>query len=301
MATMRVFVSHSHEDDAFCRAVVAGLRGAGADVWYDEHNMGSGQLIDTIERELRARSVFVLVLSPAALRSQWVRDETKWAYARFKRDPTRIILPILASALPDEDAVWLFLQDFKRIEAAGLRPYPTEEAVRRMLHILALAPTSDMSQSTAPQPMESITELLERAKALMAQQRYAEALPLVEHATQHDARSLDAWLTLGFLLNAMTRYKDAQSAYEHATASDPRSVIAWNNLGGILVHMGRDDEALSAYDRALAIDPNAAYVWRNKANVLRRLDNLAEAEQATQWARDAAWRGQEYGEPEDDD
>jgi hypothetical protein len=27
MAQMQVFVSHSHEDDAFCRAVVEGLRG----------------------------------------------------------------------------------------------------------------------------------------------------------------------------------------------------------------------------------------------------------------------------------
>ncbi len=114
-----VRLSHSHEDDTFCQAVVAGLRGAGADVWYDEHNMGSGQLIDTIERELRARPVFVLVLSPAALRSQWVRDETTWAYLRYKRDPTRIMLPVLAETLRDEDDIWMFLQNFKRIEAAG--------------------------------------------------------------------------------------------------------------------------------------------------------------------------------------
>ena len=32
MAQMMVFVSHSHEDDAVCRAVVKGLRDAGADV-----------------------------------------------------------------------------------------------------------------------------------------------------------------------------------------------------------------------------------------------------------------------------
>ena len=45
---MMVFVSHAHEDDAFCRAVVEGLRGAAADVWYDEHNRGSGQLMAVI-------------------------------------------------------------------------------------------------------------------------------------------------------------------------------------------------------------------------------------------------------------
>ena len=43
---LRIFVSHSHQDDAFARGLVAALRGAGSDVWYDEHNMaraGSGQ------------------------------------------------------------------------------------------------------------------------------------------------------------------------------------------------------------------------------------------------------------------
>jgi hypothetical protein len=112
----RIFVSHSHEDDAFCRALVAGLRQAGADVWYDEHNLGSGQLLDTVERELRERPVFVLVLSPAALQSPWVRDETKWAFTRLRRDPSRILLPVLARTV-EEDAIWLFLQDFKRVEA----------------------------------------------------------------------------------------------------------------------------------------------------------------------------------------
>src|SRR5260370_12928928 len=122
-ATSKVFVSHSHEDDIFCRALVEGLRRAGADVWYDEHNLGSGQLIDTIEVELRERPVFVLVLSPAALTSQWVRHEVKWAFQRLQREPSRILLPVLAEAV-EEDAIWLFLQDFKRVEAPAVQPLP---------------------------------------------------------------------------------------------------------------------------------------------------------------------------------
>jgi predicted esterase len=67
---MRIFVSHSYKDDAACHALVDALRGAGADVWYDEHNMTSGRLGPTSERELRARPVFIVMLSPAALTSQ---------------------------------------------------------------------------------------------------------------------------------------------------------------------------------------------------------------------------------------
>jgi predicted esterase len=34
---MKIFLSHNHKDVAYCHALVAALRGAGADVWYDEH------------------------------------------------------------------------------------------------------------------------------------------------------------------------------------------------------------------------------------------------------------------------
>ena len=34
---LRIFVSHSSMDKAICDQLVTALRGAGADVWYDEH------------------------------------------------------------------------------------------------------------------------------------------------------------------------------------------------------------------------------------------------------------------------
>ena len=94
----KVFVSHSHQDDAFCRQLVSALRGAGVDVWYDEHNMGSGQLGPTIERELKERPEFVLILSPAALASAWVEDEARWAYELYRKDRSHTILLVLAAA-----------------------------------------------------------------------------------------------------------------------------------------------------------------------------------------------------------
>ncbi len=58
--------------------------------------MHAGQSGPVIERELRERPVFLVVLSPAALRSRWVEDETRWAYGLLRREPSRIILPMLA-------------------------------------------------------------------------------------------------------------------------------------------------------------------------------------------------------------
>ncbi len=62
-----MFVSHCDQDDTWCREFVALLRRAGGDVWYDDRHLGYGRRHDVVERELRARSIFLFVLSPAGL------------------------------------------------------------------------------------------------------------------------------------------------------------------------------------------------------------------------------------------
>lgn len=281
MAQMQVFVSHSHEDDAYCRAVVAGLRGAGADVWYDEHNLGSGQLMEVIQRELGNRPVVILILSKAAFASRWVRREIGWAYELLDRDPSRLLLPVTAGPIARDDfspqAGWLFLHDFKRIEASGYQPYPTEEAVRRLLHTLALTPAGEAPAPVAPQASESVADLLERGKALSAQQRYAEAAPVFERATALNPGSFDAWANLGYVLNGARRYAEALVAHDRALALDANQASVWNNKGNALRNLQRYEEALAACERALALDPASAAAWNNKGNALFNLKRTEEA------------------------
>ena len=155
MSAPAIFVSHSHKDDEYCHAFVATLRAAGLDVWYDEHNATAGHLRELIERELRQRTVFVVVLSPAALTSQWVSDECDWAYSLYRRDPThRVMLPVLAETV-NEDDIWLYMQQFKRIEQAGLIPWPVAEAARRVA--LAINPNAPIVATGSQHPMASVT------------------------------------------------------------------------------------------------------------------------------------------------
>ena len=95
---------------------------------------------------------------------------------------------------------WLFLHDFKRVEAPGFAPYPVAEAAHRLLRALALTPAGEAPAPVAPQPTEDVDDLLTRGKALMAQKQYAEALPLFERATQLAPGSFDAWANLGYML-----------------------------------------------------------------------------------------------------
>jgi tetratricopeptide (TPR) repeat protein len=278
---MMVFASHAHEDDTFCRAVVQALRGAGANVWYDEHNLSSGQLMEVIQRELGRRPVVVVILSRAAFASPWVRREVTWAYQLLDRDPSRLILPITCGPIKrnyfDPAQGWLFLEGFKRIEAPGMQPYPVSEAVQRLLHALALTPAGERPEPTAPQPMESVEDVLARGKALAAQNKFAEAVPLFQRATQLAPRSFDVWANLGFAYHETRQYRLALDANDHALALDEKQMWVWYNKGIALRALKRYQEALAACDRSLALDPNYAQTWGNKAALLHNLQRYGDA------------------------
>lgn len=274
---LRIFVSYASEDSAFCRTIVEALRGAGADVWYDEYNMGSDQRLDTVDRELHARPIFILILTPDALQSPWVRDETKWAYNLLRRDPSRLILPVTAAPGVETYDLPLYLQDFDRIEAPGSTPYPPDEASHHLLSALALTPAGEAPVSTASQRIESIDDLLTRGKALIAQKKFAEALPLFVHATQLAPDSFYAWGYLGHVFSRLGSWPKALAAYDQALALDEKQAWLWCNKGYTLNELRRHDEALVAFDRALALAPNLTDAWYSKGHTLNGLQRYQEA------------------------
>ncbi|MGO8950854.1 MAG: toll/interleukin-1 receptor domain-containing protein [Ktedonobacterales bacterium] len=267
---MMVFVSHAHEDDTFCRAVVEGLRGAGADVWYDEHNLGSGQLMEVIQRELGRRPIVVVILSKAAFASSWVRREVAWAYELIDRDPTRLIVPVTASPIERGDfnpaQGWLFLHDFKRIEAPGMQPYPVQEAVHRLLRDLALMPIDEGQGLTTTQTTESTDELINRGKALSSW-RVDLAIDYFVRATQLAPNSFDAWVNLGRDYARLERWQESLTALDRALALKDDEAFVWYSKGATLQGLQRYEEALTAYDRTLALDERDAPVWRAKSTV----------------------------------
>jgi hypothetical protein len=90
MTQLHIFVSHSSQDTDFGDVFVRSLRDAGANVWYDQYNLGPGPLTEEIMRELYARRVFHVLLSPAAFASTWVKQESLWAYNLAKgRDTSK--------------------------------------------------------------------------------------------------------------------------------------------------------------------------------------------------------------------
>jgi tetratricopeptide (TPR) repeat protein len=292
MAQLRIFVSHSMTDAAFCTALVRALRMAGADVWYDEHNLGAGVLrhatMPEILGELAQRLVFLVVLSPAACASSWVQDACAWAHNFYRRDPNRILLAAVAAPLEHTHCDGLVhLEDFGRIEAPGGHPYAPAEAIERALRLLALVPEDAAAAAPAPTalgPGARVADLVVTGKALAAQQRYAEALLVFEHASKCDPDSFDAWVNLGMVRGQLQQGGESLIAYYRALMLRPGGAVAWNTKGTRLSEVGRVEEALAAFEQALALDPTFAAAWNNRGSALygmRRYDEaLAAFEQA---------------------
>lgn len=125
----RVFISHTYADTEFCRRFVAVLRGAGCDVWYDEHNLGvGGELRRAIEQSIASSDVFIVILSPAALASDWVTAESSAAFATLGHGPLQQVLPVVA--VPCQ--IPANLQNVRRIDGNGQPLDPQMAAIQAM-------------------------------------------------------------------------------------------------------------------------------------------------------------------------
>src|SRR5947207_4484587 len=93
-SAVTVFISHASADRSFVDQLAEWLRGHGIDVWYSRtHLRGAQQWHDEIGNALARCTWFLLVLSPNAVRSRWVKREL--IYALEDHRYTGRIVPVL--------------------------------------------------------------------------------------------------------------------------------------------------------------------------------------------------------------
>lgn len=94
-----IFISHTSQDKPTVRRLAEGLTQAGFSVWLDEWQIRVGECIATeIEQGLEICRFLVLVLSPAAVASEWVSREWKAQYWDEVAEGTIRVLPVVAEA-----------------------------------------------------------------------------------------------------------------------------------------------------------------------------------------------------------
>ncbi len=77
----RVFISHSTKNAVLVDRLVERLRDHYIATWYAPRHMPGGYFAENIRQALNECDWFVVVLSPAALASDWVKQETDQAMA----------------------------------------------------------------------------------------------------------------------------------------------------------------------------------------------------------------------------
>ncbi len=92
----QIFLSHAHEDADFAQRIARDLREAGLSVWMTPDSVQPGeQWVSAIDRGLSESGIFVVVLTPNAVRSSWVKKETQWAVQAEQKGWVRLF-PLMA-------------------------------------------------------------------------------------------------------------------------------------------------------------------------------------------------------------
>lgn len=148
----RIFVSHSHQDDAFTARLVADLRATGADVWVDTDKITYNDFVQHISDGLANRDWLVLVQTPDALRSPWVRTEVNAALNMSLQGRMRGVIPILAKACDPADVptLWSTLQYYDAT-------HDYNAAVKKLLAVLGLSTPIVTAPPATPTPSSPAT------------------------------------------------------------------------------------------------------------------------------------------------
>jgi formylglycine-generating enzyme required for sulfatase activity len=95
----QIFISHAHQDAEFARRLAADLKSQGWPIWIAPDSILPGEKwVEAIERGLEESGIFVLVITPAAVASHWVRDETSLAIELKNEGKLQLITLLLEVA-----------------------------------------------------------------------------------------------------------------------------------------------------------------------------------------------------------
>lgn len=114
MLLKEIFLSHSDCDRQFVEKLVAMMRQHRLPVWYSRTNiLGGQQWQDEIGEALRRCDWFVLVLSPSALESMWVKRELSFCLNQNRFENK--IVPLLYKPCDYDQLSWT-LSSFQMID-----------------------------------------------------------------------------------------------------------------------------------------------------------------------------------------
>jgi hypothetical protein len=110
----KLFLSHASADRPFVNKLATFLTGRKIPFWYSKrHLVGAQQWHDEIGKALKSCDWFLVVISPAAVRSKWVKREVMYALNEDRYENR--IIPLLYKPCDAEALSWT-LASLQRVD-----------------------------------------------------------------------------------------------------------------------------------------------------------------------------------------
>lgn len=141
---MPTFISYSHENKAFVDKLAAHLVKHRARVWVDywELNVGDS-IVERVQDAIKESSALIVVLSQAAVESQWCKKELSAGLIRELEEKRVVVLPVLM----EDCEIPLFLKD--KLYADFRSNF--DEGLRVTLEAIAKANSDTLGRSGSPE------------------------------------------------------------------------------------------------------------------------------------------------------
>ena len=86
---MKIFISYARKDKTLAEALIACLKQAKHEIWYDRNLKPGQSLSSVIDSEIEKAERVVVLFSEAALKSRWVLAEAAAAFEASKLIPIK--------------------------------------------------------------------------------------------------------------------------------------------------------------------------------------------------------------------
>lgn len=267
-----IFISHSHNDEAFCKRLVDKLDKTGTEYWYDrrDRQMPGEELRVYIMQQIILRRYFIVILSEDAFASEWVEFELERACNEYHKDKKRRkIIPVTARQYNPEyfqmqdltpiKPYWYMIDGIKRIEKETGVPYEEEgRTFDELLEYLGLK-SEDISQlrEEGKKLFEQgkIKALVDSAQAYLSQKRLVETKALLQHAAHQIIDNYDIY----YLYATASEGESALLSYNNALKIAPGAFSAL--LGQGIIYGQEHDFAAAAQSFYEGLKQQVRYVF----------------------------------------
>lgn len=147
----------------------------------------------------------------------------------------------------------------------------------KAVHVVLFCLISVLTQSSSLAQSDDLALKSQRAKELMAEGKFAQAIPLYRELNQAVPNNPGLMLNLGMALHMAGDERKAIPPLEAAVKLDPNLTPAWLFLGAARLQLGEAPAAVKAFNMAVRLQPDHREARLMLAGALLSLDRVEEA------------------------